>query len=290
MLVDRLEQVEMEIYFSKQSLEYEVFQILLKYLPKEEVKQATKALEAWIYEPCEQDKHERKMSLLGWNERDMALCMYMHIFTKPESSLQEFMGKFSNDLDVEDCELLAGEMLTVIAINSEQFDIQHRANKWKIIPRNNVLVMRVARAINRRKYTPPMLCPPRKVKANRHTGYLTQKGSIILGGKENHHEEKVSLDAINILNQIPLKLDMQVIEYEEIVEESETNFGKFLQKSFLDDCVKIYEKLLNRVFYFTWKFDKRGRLYSQGYHINLQSTDYKKASISFADQEVIKLT
>jgi hypothetical protein len=38
-------------------------------------------------------------------------------------------------------------------------------------------------------------------------------------------------------------------------------------------------------FYFGWKYDKRGRSYSQGYHINPQGNAYRKAMLSYADKE-----
>jgi DNA-directed RNA polymerase len=42
-------------------------------------------------------------------------------------------------------------------------------------------------------------------------------------------------------------------------------------------------------FYMTHKYDKRGRTYSQGYHINPQGNDWNKAVIEFADKEVINV-
>ena len=40
-------------------------------------------------------------------------------------------------------------------------------------------------------------------------------------------------------------------------------------------------------FYFGWKYDKRGRLYSQGYHINPQGNAYRKAMITYANKELL---
>ncbi len=40
-----------------------------------------------------------------------------------------------------------------------------------------------------------------------------------------------------------------------------------------------YTTMANQTFYFPWKFDMRGRMYSVGYDLNLQSTKYKKASL-----------
>lgn len=40
-----------------------------------------------------------------------------------------------------------------------------------------------------------------------------------------------------------------------------------------------YATMAEQTFYFPWKFDFRGRMYSVGYDLNLQATKYKKASL-----------
>jgi hypothetical protein len=40
-------------------------------------------------------------------------------------------------------------------------------------------------------------------------------------------------------------------------------------------------------FWFNHKVDKRGRIYSHGYHINPQGTSFKKAMLEFADAELV---
>jgi len=37
----------------------------------------------------------------------------------------------------------------------------------------------------------------------------------------------------------------------------------------------------------THKYDKRGRCYSQGYHVNPQGNDWNKAVIEFAEKEPV---
>jgi DNA-directed RNA polymerase len=39
--------------------------------------------------------------------------------------------------------------------------------------------------------------------------------------------------------------------------------------------------------YFNHKVDKRGRIYSQGYHLNTQGTAFKKAMLEFAKEELV---
>ena len=40
-------------------------------------------------------------------------------------------------------------------------------------------------------------------------------------------------------------------------------------------------------FYLTHKVDKRGRIYSMGYHIHTQGTSFKKAQLEFANEEIV---
>ena len=53
---------------------------------------------------------------------------------------------------------------------------------------------------------------------------------------------------------------------------------------------KVYQELLSygNSFYLNWRFDKRGRMYSQGHEVNIQSTSYKKALINLTKREIIK--
>ena len=41
-------------------------------------------------------------------------------------------------------------------------------------------------------------------------------------------------------------------------------------------------------FYFTHKVDKRGRIYSHGYHINPQGSAFKKATLGLSEAELIE--
>ena len=149
------------------------------------------------------------------------------------------------------------------------------------------------------QYPMPLIVPPKKIKNNRNNGYwYWSKGSIIL--KNNHTEDDICLDHINRMNRIALCINDRTAsmvknqwrnidhkkpgetfsEYQERLKQ----FNKFNNDS---KMVKdIILKTGNR-FWLTWKYDKRGRCYSQGYHINPQGTDYCKAIIEFADKEYV---
>ena len=41
-------------------------------------------------------------------------------------------------------------------------------------------------------------------------------------------------------------------------------------------------------FFLTHAYDKRGRTYAKGYHVNYQGNDWNKATICFAEGEIVK--
>lgn len=141
-------------------------------------------------------------------------------------------------------------------------------------------------------YPPPMVEAPSPVTSNRKTGYRTIKGSIIL--KHNHIEEDVCLDHINRVNAQELRLNTKIVQ---IMQNSWANLDKrqddetvvefrARQKAFKKfdrtsrDVIDLVAMQSDR-FWLTHKYDKRGRTYAQGYHINYQSGDWHKAMIEF---------
>jgi DNA-directed RNA polymerase len=50
---------------------------------------------------------------------------------------------------------------------------------------------------------------------------------------------------------------------------------------------KTYEKYSDKEFYFIVQFDKRGRMYTHGYHITNQGSGYKKALVNFSKKQLI---
>jgi len=145
----------------------------------------------------------------------------------------------------------------------------------------------------------PMVVRPKEVKTNRDTGYLTTSGSIIL--KNNHHSDDVCLDHINHANKVkfvinPVTVKMVKNRWRNLDKpktgESIEDFQK-RKKAFekYDNTVKDVIDLLlkeGNIFYLTHKYDKRGRVYCQGYHVNYQGAPWNKAVVEFAHQEVIE--
>jgi hypothetical protein len=150
----------------------------------------------------------------------------------------------------------------------------------------------------RYQYPMPMLVKPAKVEGNRDSGYLTTKSSLVL--KDNHTDDDICLDHINRLNSVPLSINHQTAwmidnywegldhkKDDETVDEYALrvqNFRKFTATSY--DVMEHIAVASDR-FHLTHKYDKRGRTYSQGYHINPQGADWNKAVIELADKELV---
>lgn len=145
----------------------------------------------------------------------------------------------------------------------------------------------------------PMVVEPKEVKSNKDTGYLCNRGSVIL--KNNHHDDDVCLDHLNRVNKIPFKID-EVVTL--MVRNKWRNLDKAKEGESKDDFkkrVRAFEKydktakdvigLLTQQgnhFYLTHKYDKRGRIYCQGYHVTYQGAPWNKAVIAFANEEIIE--
>ena len=156
----------------------------------------------------------------------------------------------------------------------------------------------VQEELDRFQFPLPMVTLPALVKTNRDTGYYTSSGSIIL--KKNHHEDDVCLDHINRMNRLKLTINQDVVtlvknqwrnldkakdgETREDFEKRKRAFEKYDRTS--RDVIKLIQQE-GEHFHLTHKYDKRGRTYCQGYHINYQGAPWNKAVVHFADAEEV---
>lgn len=171
-------------------------------------------------------------------------------------------------------------------------------------PRFDIFIVRksltgdVLEEIEMYQYPLPMLVEPKELKDNRDTGYLTRKDSVIL--KKNHHDEDVCLDVLNKLNRTKLRMNMNIVAF---IQNSWRNLDKPKPDETRDDFKKRqrafakYDATAKDVaahlaitggeFYLTHKYDKRGRIYCQGYHVTYQGNTWNKACIEFAKGETL---
>lgn len=145
--------------------------------------------------------------------------------------------------------------------------------------------------IENSQFLPPMVCEPLPLTHNYSSGYLTHNDSLILGSG-NHHDGDLCLDVLNTMGTVALKVSTQFLSNveEEPTFELDTrdkvdNWQQFKAQSY--GIYMLMAQQGNR-FYLNHKVDKRGRIYSHGYHINPQGAAFKKAMLEFADEEMVE--
>lgn len=154
-------------------------------------------------------------------------------------------------------------------------------------------------------YLPPMITKPRELIDNRSSGYNTIiNDSLILGDKENYHDENICLDVLNTLNHNEYELDIDFLStfkkqwFREELSDEEISLLELEDQEDYASQRKTWEEyqeqfntfknfLCNKTIYFTHKVDKRGRIYSQGYHYNPQGSSFEKACLNLKHKEIV---
>lgn len=182
--------------------------------------------------------------------------------------------------------------LCAVLCQTDAFDIDKPSKMASL-----VLVSRIPLSDNLRyfidnsQFLPPMVCEPLELTHNFSSGYLTHNDSLILGSG-NHHDGDICLDVLNLMNRVPLQLNREFLckveeepTHELNTPEKVEQWQRFKQSSYY--FYSLMEQQGNR-FHFCHKVDKRGRAYSQGYHINPQGAAFKKAMLEFCEEEVVE--
>ena len=230
------------------------------------------------------------------------------------SVVAQLAGRMGFD-DKRDSIATMGEIVAVLCL-ADAFDISKESPQASLTIVSRIpLSEKLVGFILNTRFLPPMLCEPKELHNNRESGYLTFNDSLILGSG-NHHEGNLCLDVLNRMNQVQLKLDTDFLckieedpnseftvekikeaawergedisdhEAMDRVEQQKENWKNFKQQSY--EFYALIAKCGN-TFHLTHKVDKRGRIYSQGFHLNTQGTAFKKAMIEFAQEELVEV-
>ena len=182
----------------------------------------------------------------------------------------------------------AAELLALLW-QQDFFALSRNSNQEILVQTNFVLDERIIALINQTKYLPPMLCPPRKLVKNYQSGYLTFDDSLIL--KQNHHNDDICLDSLNIFNSVPLSLKVEMLTTisEPLPAAIDTVEKKQAWLKMVTDSYAVYADLVaaGNEFYITHKVDKRGRTYAQGYHVSYQGNKFRQAILELAEKRFI---
>lgn len=170
---------------------------------------------------------------------------------------------------------IGAEALVALSDNTDLIAVYQIGARWMV---ENCVELEVD--VHELMYIPPMVSKPNVVHKNDDSPYYTLEGeSLILGDHRNHHEENICLDVINIQNRIKFYLDWEFINAHEEPKEHLEN-----PEHYEKQATKVRGFLGNKHFYITNKVDTRGRLYTQGYHVNPQGTDWQKSVLSLTPE------
>jgi hypothetical protein len=187
--------------------------------------------------------------------------------------------------------------LIVVAANCDLYDVIS-ANSSEtgslMIKSNWRLEEHTMQYIADTMYLPPLVCSPRVIVSNTSSGYINPVAESVILKSHNHHSMPTALDALNIANSVPFELDEFILNnYDEQSTKPLDTLEKVNNFQLLKNSSrKVYALMLKlgNKFWFSWRYCKRGRLYTQGYHVNIQSTEYKKALISLSEKQHVKIT
>ena len=274
-------------------------------------------LYSWLNEEHAVDKQLRLLALqdLDINELVQHTVALVALHCSKPMKLVSIASMCIGHLKMADKVGAIQTMAEVIAMLSDTdlFDCRKTEDGWIVLSRIG-LDEEVLRYAYNAFYLPPMIIKPRTVRHNRDSGYITQRGeSLILGFYENHHDDDICLDVINILNANEYELDIDIISslsedpleitIEKLQEnaaakdkylshfEAEKKLKQILETwdDYQEECYKIKTLMLyhGNKFYLQNKVDKRGRIYTSGYHVNPQGSSFKKAMINLAKKEIV---
>jgi hypothetical protein len=130
---------------------------------------------------------------------------------------------------------------------------------------------------------------------------LTKEQDSPILGRGNDVGQYINKGALNRLQAVPWEINEDILPY--LTDTLKTSDEPLSAREQADrvNAFTIRDKETDKVidyllengnkFYFGWKYDKRGgRSYSQGYHVNPQGNEYRKATLSFSNKEVLTPT
>ena len=260
----------------------------------ERVEHGVILLKTWLGKNHFESKQKRLNQIRDMDLKQLVLDITAGIaFVTKKETFVTVTGQMASHLnfsDRRDSIATIGEMLGVLC-NTGIFVIWKQTLESQMMLQSQMsLPAKLLNAIERSQYPTPMVCPPEIVKSNFESGHLTFNDPRILG-KHAAHTDDICLDIINTQSQIALKLNTEFLS---IVEE-EPNPDKPLdtlekQRNWSQLKASSYETYLlmakqGNEFYFNPAYDKRGRVYTQGYQINFQGSSFKRASLQLAKEE-----
>lgn len=218
------------------------------------------------------------------------LCqIYLHRQADPQTMVGILSPKYGSPQDVAD------KLLKLVEMDYLDFneDLDRFTVKYELSDD-------VKEMLDRFQFPLPMVVKPEKVTDNFTTGYLTMKHLLVLNGSEYFEDKDICLDHLNRANQVALAMNFDVINSDQgkfvkpvrAVGEDFDEYRKRVKQAeqFYQTSIVVMDQIaqLSDEVYLTHRYDRRGRVYASGYHINTQGDDYRKAVLTLANKEPLR--
>ncbi len=219
---------------------------------------------------------------------DMLAQIYLHRQADPVTMVGVLSPKHGEPQEVADKLLIAAEKDLI------DYDVERQRFSVVFDITDDIVAL-----LDRYQYPLPMVTVPRLVQKNNDTGYETIRNSVVLNGSKYFDDKDMCLDHLNRANSVALTLDFDVIKSPEgrfilpkrkTGEDFEEHRKRMRQANiFYDTSIRVMEELAEQSdeLWLTHRFDRRGRCYASGYHVNTQGTDYNKAVTQLAKKELV---
>lgn len=215
--------------------------------------------------------------------------IYLHRQASPETMVGILSPKYG------EAQVVADKLLKIVELDYIDFntDLDRFTVKYELSDD-------VKEMLDRFQFPLPMVVSPLPVKDNFDTGYLTMRSSLVLNGSDYFNDVDICLDHINRANSVALEMDFDVIRSNEgrfvkpvrAVGEDFDEYRKRVKQAeqFYNTSIVVMEQIsdLSDEVFLTHKYDRRGRIYASGYHVNTQGDDYRKAVLILANKETLK--
>lgn len=309
-------QLQVEKAFSRKGIKAAVMQYM-DTIPEVEVviNQGVELLRMWCAaESSYESKKIRKDHISQMDLKELTTDIFCRIAALgTETTLNNLASQLAPSLGFDDTRTgiqACAEIIAVLCDTNFYNLVKYHINSSVYVKSNFSLPDELQAYVERACYLPPLIVKPKTLTDNRSSGYLTVKGeSLILGGSNNHHNDPIALDVLNLMNRYRLTLNEWVldnvveeptsdlntvedahllteVELRRAVQQQHRNWNKHLEQS---AYFYTHVRLNSNKMFITNKYDKRGRIYSCGYHISPQGASYKKAIVDLYDKSVVEI-
>lgn len=225
-------------------------------------------------------KPEEGEDFRGYN---LCIRLLVHLAIQKRIKLSAAIGMLSDDLE---------ESAFIVQLMVEQGMAKYESDHLIVI---FDVDSETQREMDMYMYPPPLVIEPEEIKNNRDTGYYTVTGSVMQ--KKSHTKDDVCIDVLNILNGFRYRVDKEILkdssQYKSLSSKKDGETDEDYKKRFkqwqkFDQSTRhlIEEQFLDKPFWLTHGYDKRGRIYCRGYHLNYQSDEWRKAIVHFPLEHV----